>query len=145
MKIATISILLAVTALSACSGIPRRESDQQVLSRYTAYAGEPVREFRTYSHFDSWSAVDNHHVFVETNVNDAYLVTVVGPCVELPYANRIAFTSRFPHTVSSGFDSIRVGRDVCRISEIRPVDYRKLKEDMRAERADAAKEDKNRG
>jgi hypothetical protein len=47
--------------------------------------------------------------------------------------------------VASGFDSIRVGRDVCRISEIRPVDYRKLKEDMRAERADAAKEDKTRG
>lgn len=134
MKFATAAILLTVTALTACSGIPRRESDAQLLARYTSYAGEPVTEFRTYSAFDSWSPVDDHHVLVQTNVNEAYLIKVFGPCTNLPFATRLAVTSRFPNTVSSGFDSIRVGRDTCRISEIRPVNYRQMRADLAEER-----------
>ena len=137
MKFATVSTLLALTALSACAGIPRHETDQQLLARYTTYAGAPVSDFMTYSPFDSWASVDDRHVLIRTNVSDAYLLTVVAPCINLPFANRIALTSRFPHMVTSGFDSIRVGRDVCRIIEIRPVNYRQMMAD--------AKEEKNRG
>ena len=131
MKLNTVVTLLVLALLSACSGIPRRETDQQTLARYTSYAGDPVTEFRTYSHFDSWSPIDDQHVLVRMGVNDAYLVKVIAPCMNLPFATRIGFTSRFPHTVSSGFDSIRIGREVCRIIEIRPVNYRKMRADLR--------------
>jgi hypothetical protein len=138
MRFVTAAILLTLAALSACSGIPRRESDQQVLARYTAYAGDPVSEFRTFGSYNSWTPIDDHHVVIQTNVNEAYLLTVFGPCMNLPFATRLAVTSRFPNTVSSGFDSIRVGRETCRISEIRPINYRQM-------RADLAAEKKNKG
>jgi len=128
-----LGVALGMALLSACSGIPKRETDQQLLAKYTAYAGEPVSEFRTYSPFDSWSSIDDRHVLIQTNVSDAYLLTLAPPCIDLPFANHIGLTSRFPHTVSSGFDSIRVGREQCRILEIRPVNYRQM-------RADAAKD-----
>lgn len=133
--------LAAVVALAACSGIPRHESSAQLLARYTAYAGAPVSELRTYSPFDSWSSIDDRHVLIQTGIRDAYLLTVAPPCINLPFANRLALTSRFPHTVSSGFNSIRVERESCRITEIRPVNYRQLREQMRADAA----EDKKRG
>jgi hypothetical protein len=136
MRFVTAAILLTVTALSACSGIPRRESDQQMLARYSAYAGDPVSEFRTFTSYNSWTPIDNHHVVIQTNVNEAYLLTVFEPCINLPFATRLAVTSRFPNTVSSGFDSIRVGRDRCRISEIRPINYRQMRADLAAERKD---------
>jgi hypothetical protein len=138
MRFVTAAILLTVTVLSACSGIPRRESDQQVLARYQAYAGDRVTEFRTFGSYNSWTPIDDHHVVIQTNINEAYLLTVFEPCMNLPFATRLAVTSRFPNTVSSGFDSIRVGRQTCRISEIRPVNYRQM-------RADLAEERKNKG
>jgi hypothetical protein len=129
------SILLAAAVLSACSGIPRRESDKEALARVQSYAGAPVADFQTYSHFDSWSVVDDNHVLIQTGPRDAYLVRVLGPCINLPFATRIGLTSRFPHTVQAGFDSIRVGRESCRIMEIRPVNYPQMRADAKAERA----------
>jgi hypothetical protein len=134
MRVLAAAILLVTAVLSACSGIPRRESDAQTLARYQSYAGDPVSEFRTFSSFNSWTPIDDHHVVIQTNVNEAYLVKVFEPCFDLPYATRIGVTSRFPNVVQSGFDSIRVGRQSCRISEIRPVNYRQMRADLAAER-----------
>jgi len=134
MKFATFAMLLAVTALTACSGIPR-ETDQQVLARYSQYAGDRVNQFTTFGHFNSWTPIDDHHLVVHTNVNEAYLITVFEPCFDLPFATRLAVTSKFPNTVQAGFDSIRVGRQSCRISEIRQVNYRQMRADLKAEKA----------
>jgi hypothetical protein len=136
MKFAKVATLLAVTALStlsACSGIPR-ETDAQALQRYTSYAGDRVNEFRTFGAFNSWTPVDNHHVVIQTNVNEAYLVTVFEPCINLPFATRLGVTSRFPNSVQAGFDSLRVGRDRCRISEIRTLNYKQMRADLAAEK-----------
>jgi hypothetical protein len=134
MRVLAAAILLATAVLSACSGIPRRESDRETLARYQSYAGDPVTEFRTFGSFNSWTPIDDHHVVIQTNINEAYLVKVFEPCIDLPFATRIGVTSRFPNTVQSGFDSIRVGRQSCRISEIRPVNYRQMRADFAAER-----------
>jgi len=135
MKFAIASILLAAAVLSACSGMPRRESDQEALARVEQYAGAPISDFQTYSHFDSWSVVDDNHVLIQTGPRDAYLVKVIPPCLNLPFATRIGVTSRFPHTVQAGFDSIRVGHESCRILQIRPVNYRQMRADAKAEQA----------
>src|SRR5690349_20255191 len=107
MKFATAALLLTLTALTACSGIPRRESDAETLARIQSYAGDSVSDFRTYSSFNSWTPIDDHHVLIQTNINEAYLLTTFEPCMNLPFATHIALTSRFPHVVSKGFDSIR--------------------------------------
>jgi hypothetical protein len=136
MKTTAVFSLLALTLLAACSNNARREEAKEVLSRYSAYTGEPVSQFNMYSRFDSWSAVDNEHVLIHTNVNESYLLTVAPFCTELPFATSIALTSRFPNTVQSGFDSVRVGRESCRITEIRPVNYKQMKADLAAAKKD---------
>jgi Family of unknown function (DUF6491) len=134
MKVFTAALLLTVATLSACSGIPRRESDAQTLARIQQYAGDPVSDFRIFGAFNSWTPIDDHHVMVQTNVNEAYLISVFEPCMNLPFATRLAVTSRFPNQVQSGFDSIRVGRERCRISQIRPVNYKQMRADLKEER-----------
>ena len=113
MKFATAAILLTVTAISACSGIPRRESDAAMLARYSSYAGEPVTEFRTYSAFDSWSPVDNHHVLIHTNVNEAYLVTV---------CRAVLSTCRLPRAIARDFAIPEYGAERVRLDPRGPGD-----------------------
>jgi hypothetical protein len=139
LKTTTLLSLLALTMLSACASIPRHEDgdftgQQKAIDRYTPYLGERVSQFNMYTRFDSWTPVDNDHVVVHTNVNEAYLLTLAPGCFDLPFANSIGVTSKFPHTVQSGFDSIRVGRQSCRISDIQPLNYKQMRADLKAEK-----------
>jgi hypothetical protein len=134
MKFLSIVGLLALTLLSACSGIPRQEEGRNALERYTPYLGERVSQFNMYTRFDGWSPVDDRHVLVHTNVNETYLLTIAPACFELPFATRLGVTSRFPNTVSSGFDSIRVDGATCRITDIQRVNYKQMKADLAAEK-----------
>ena len=120
--------------LAACGGIPLHESDQEVRDRFT-WLGR----------FDSWQPVGRYELVVSTSPSDAYLLKVAPPCQNLQFANRIGLTST-AGSVSSRFDSVIVGqmpgwRDRCQIEEIRKVDYRRMKADVRldAQRAREAK------
>jgi hypothetical protein len=136
MKAMTVVSVLAVTLLTACASARLAEQKQkEELARYQPYLGEPVTQFTRYTHDDGWTAVDDQHVIVHTNVKDAYMLTVAPPCMNLPFANlRIGVTERFPHVVSSGFDSVLVRGERCRILEIRPVDYKRMQADRAAEK-----------
>ncbi len=136
MKTMTVVSVLAVTFLTACASARLADQKQkEALARYQPYLGEPVTQFNRYTHSDGWSAVDNYHVVVHANVNQAYLLTVAPPCMNLPFAGvAIGVTEHFPHVVSSGFDSIRVRGETCRILEIRPVDYKRMQTDLAAEK-----------
>ena len=123
--------VLAAFLLSACAGIPQRTSDKEDLERYRQYAGEPVSSISYLGRYDSWRALGRDNLVVWTGINDAYLLTVSGVCNDLPFVNRIAIKSRGP-TLDRG-DSVIVGRNQrCLITQIRPVDYRKMKQDARA-------------
>ena len=135
MKIITVSTLLALTLLTACASARRAdELNKQALARYATYSGERVSQIHSYSHFDSWSPIDNEHVLIHTNVNQTYILTLAPPCIDLPFATHLGVKTRFPHEIDSGFDSIRVGRESCRILEIRPLDYKKMQADLTAEK-----------
>ena len=129
MKFSIALTMLAVAGLAACSSVPRAERDAQALARYTQYAGAPVSDFHYDSRFRTWQALSRDKVFVRTGTNDAYLLTVF-PCLNLEFATRIQITSRFG-AVRSGFDDVKVDGERCRISEIRPVNYRKMRADAR--------------
>jgi hypothetical protein len=139
MKLMTVSSLLALTLLTACATSSQRELQKEVLSNYSAYTSEPVSQFSMHTRFDGWTPIDNEHVLVHTNVNETYLLTVAPTCFDLPFTNTLGVTSKFPNTVQSGFDSIRVGRDLCRIIEIRPVNYKQMKQDLAEARSSKAK------
>jgi len=126
-------ILLAATAaLSACAGMPKRENEQATLDRYMDFAGQPVESFSYLGRFDGWRSLGRDKLVVWTGLNDAYLLTVQQPCLDLEFANRIGLTST-TGTVSRGFDAVRVGRhERCTITEIRPVNYKDLRAAERA-------------
>lgn len=122
--------VLAALIVSACSGIPQRTSDQEELARYQQYAGEPVSSISYLGRYDSWRPLGRDHLVIWTGVNEAYLLTIAGPCNDLPFANRVAIKSTGA-TLSRG-DSVIIGRGQrCLITELRPIDYRKMKQDAR--------------
>ena len=136
MKAMTVVSVLSVALLTACASAREAEQKQkEALARYQPYIGETVSQYSRYTHNDGWTAVDNEHVVVHTNVNDAYLLTVAPPCMNLPFAGAaIGVTERFPNVVASGFDSIRVRGERCLILKIQKVDYKRMQADLAAEK-----------
>lgn len=127
---------LAVMLLTACASARMAEQKQkEALARYQPYIGETVSQYSRYTRNDGWTPVDREHVVVTTNVNDAYLLTVAPPCMNLPFANlAIGVTERFPNVVSSGFDSILVKGESCRILKIQKLDYKRMQADLASEK-----------
>jgi hypothetical protein len=122
--------VLAAFIISACSGIPRRASDQEDLARYLQYAGEPVDSVSYLGRYDGWRALGRDNLVLFMGPTEAYLLTVAGPCNDLPFATRVAIKSRGP-TLSRG-DAVIIGRGQrCLITELRPIDYRRMKQDAR--------------
>jgi hypothetical protein len=133
-------ILLTAAVLAGCAGQSARERDTEAYELYRDFAGAPVDEFTYLGTYDGWRSLGKNVLAVQTGIRDAYLITVQGPCSELPFANTIALTST-GNTVRRGLDSVRVGGDNCTIREIRPVDYAGLR---KAQREDAAREQARR-
>lgn len=129
MKIATLTTLIAATALAGCASTLAKMKGPQL--DYTDYAGEPVKSFYL-GNQDGWHAVSKDQLVVWSGLNKAYLLTVEGYCPDLEFANTIALTST-GHTVDK-FDKVIVGRDRCFIREIRPVDVKQMKEDRKVMR-----------
>src|SRR5687768_12068389 len=100
--------IVATLVLGACAGIPQRTSDKEDLERYRQYAGEPVSSVPFLGRYDSWRALGRDNLVVWTGMNEAYLLTIAGPCNDLPFATRIAIKTT-GSTLSRG-DSIIIGR-----------------------------------
>jgi hypothetical protein len=128
-RIRSVCAALALLA-AACSGIPQRVSDEQQLQQYLQYAGAPIDQFTYLSHYDSWRSLSRTQLVVWTSINEAYLLTVREPCINLQFTQRIGLSST-AGTVSNRLDFVLVDHDRCQITEIRPVDYKKMRADLR--------------
>ncbi len=125
---------LAACLLAGCAGIPRQDRDREARDRYLQYAGAPVDHITYLSHYDGWESIGRYDLILWTGPSDAYLITVMSPCENLQFANNIGLT-RTSSTVYAKFDSVIVRGWRCRIQEIRPVDYKRMRQDLRAQRA----------
>jgi hypothetical protein len=123
-------LLAAAALLTACSGIPLKERDDAQRSRYEAYAGPPIDQFTWLGHYDGWEPISPNELVVWTSPFQAYLIKVAPPCDNLQFANRIGLTST-TDTVSARFDFVKVHHWRCPIQEIRPIDYQRMRQDMR--------------
>jgi len=140
LKIHGAWLLSATALLAACSGIPLKQRQDEQRARYEAYAGPPIEKFTWLGRYDSWQSIGTNQLVVWTTPFQAYLIKVAPPCENLQFANRIGLTST-ANTVSARFDFVKVGHQWrCPIQEIRPVDYQRMRQDMRkqAEEAKAA-------
>jgi len=122
--------LLAGCATTAPRGDPQRDE-------YLAYAGAPLEEFHFFRLYD-WQRAGKDRVVLWTDPGQAYLVTVMPPCVELDFSEYLGVSSTV-QTVSR-FESLFPGhRERCPITEIRPLDVKRLAADRAAARAARAK------
>jgi Family of unknown function (DUF6491) len=127
------ALMLLTGALAACASQSPRERDAEAYELYHDFAGAPVNDFTYLGTYDGWRSLGRNVLAVQTTLNEAYLITVYGPCSDLQFAQTIGLTST-ANTVHRGLDSVLVGRDKCTISEIRPVDYAGLRKAQREER-----------
>ncbi len=124
--------LLVIPLLAACAtGVGRLKGDAAE-QRYSDYAGPPVERFTAFD-IDGWTPVSRDTLVIWNGLNEAFLIKVWDQCRDLQFADRIAVTST-ARTVSR-FEQVRVGRDRCPISEIRPVDVKRMRADRAAARA----------
>src|SRR5690242_7673858 len=100
-------LLTAALLTVACSGIPRRNGDQEALEQYLQYAGPPVDHVTYLGHYDNWQSVGQYQLVLWTGINDAYLITVASPCENLRFATRIGITQS-TNTIYSKFDAVLV-------------------------------------
>ena len=126
-------LLVAAALLVSCSGIPLKQREAAERNRFEAYAGKPVDHFTWLIHDDEgWEPISRDQLVVWTDINTAYLITVFHPCTDLMFARHIGLTAT-ADTVYAHFDSVKVEGWRCTISTIQPVDYLRMRQDLRAQ------------
>jgi hypothetical protein len=111
-----------------------KEHQAEELARFSSFAGAPVDEFHLVNIFQTQIVGDNN-VVVWPTINTAYLLTVDKPCNNLSFAHGFAVTQEQSMKVSKAFDFVKFDNQRCRISEIRPVDYKAM---LKADKAHAS-------
>ncbi len=132
MKLKIWTFMCLATLASACTStrtVARAPDAESAADRYHKYALAPVESFTAFS-FDSWTSLSRNEVVIWPHFDEAYLVKVWDNCLDLPFAQHIGI-SRTGFSVTK-FDKLVVGHDRCPISEIRPIDIKKMKADQRA-------------
>lgn len=126
-------LLAGLVLLASCSSIPLAQREAAERNRFEAYAGKPVDHFTWFTRYEGWEPISRNQLVVWTDINRAYLVTVFPPCTDLMFARRIGLTST-ADTVYAHFDAVRAEGWRCVIDTIRPVDYRRMQQDLREQR-----------
>lgn len=126
--------LLAIALAASCSSIPLDQRMQADRTRYESYAGPPIDHFLWMfrSRDNGWNALSPTELVVWTSPFEVYLIKVAEPCEDLTFARRIELTTTtLANTVAVHVDFVKVGRFRCPITEIRPVDEKRMKADER--------------
>lgn len=122
-------IAIASIALSACaSGLSRKDDGLQL--KYVDYAGEPVESITTMRGVDAWTPISRTQLVIWTRFNEAWLLTVWEGCPDLQFSQVISVTQT-GNTISR-FEKVKVGNEVCPISEIRPINVKQMRADRKA-------------
>lgn len=137
MKTLTAIILSAALAgASITTGYAMEQTKgDKLLAKYEPYLGEPVKSFRAVR-YDSWQQISRTQLVLHTTINDAYLLTVANNCPELPFAQTIGVTST-TNSIST-LDSVIVRGNRCLITQIQPIDVKRMKADRSALEAEEA-------
>ncbi len=123
-----IAIALGGALLGGCAGVPPNRSDAVAKENFIKYAGPPVENFRHLGHYNGFRTLGGRDVVVWTTINDAWLITVMEPCPDLPFANGLGLTSDAGHTITRRIDWVTFDHGRCRIEQIRHIDYLAMKQ-----------------
>jgi hypothetical protein len=124
-------------ALSACTTSTEfRARQDSELARFERHAGAPVERINTYTGLDRWQSLAADKLVIWTSVNRVFLLTLRAPCSGLEFQQVIAITSS-NNIIDRSFDRVQVDGLSCYLSEIRPIDYKALKQEERTRKQES--------
>ncbi|WP_312369866.1 DUF6491 family protein [Stenotrophomonas sp.] len=130
MKKMLVAAMLAAT-LAGCATTGKLSSDER-LQLYRSHAGAPVNSFKYFGSLNGWTELGDSALAVWTRPNEAWLLNLGGPCMDLSYAPAITVTNMMGQ-VSVRFDRVIVhgsgpmAHVPCRIDSIQPLDVKALR------------------
>jgi hypothetical protein len=129
------AILVAAALASGCASSSGLSKSEKLLNRYEPYVGEPVSSFTAFRQ-ESWQPISRTQLVLWTGVNDAYLLTVANNCPNMMFTNAVQVTST--GSGISTLDHVIIKGDRCPITQIQPIDVRRMRADRNARAAEAA-------
>ena len=131
-------LLVASAAPARADTLARQLESLAVFERHAEPETDRIRSFR----LTEWRPLGERHLAVFRGPVNAWLIQVEAGCVGLDWARSIGLTSS-GGMVMARFDRVQfrdglgaaARQEQCRIETIRPVDYRKVREAERAQRA----------
>ena len=123
--------MMLVAVLGGCATTGKLTSAER-LDLYRAHAGEPVKSFRYFGSLNGWTELGDSALAVWTKPNEAWLLNLSGPCMDLSFAPAISITNMMGQ-VSARFDRVIVhgggpmAHVPCRIDSIQPLDVKTLR------------------
>jgi hypothetical protein len=103
MKSIAIAALVAALPVAAASAAPS--------------AREPSIPFVNHGGIRDWQAVDEETLYVQARNRDWYRAELIGPCLDLTFANAIGFETRGTDSFDR-FSSIRVRGQRCAVKSL---------------------------
>jgi hypothetical protein len=128
----TVALLTACATHPAQQGAPRDAIPAR--ARYLAYAGPPVDHFTWLDRYMGWEALSDDELVLFLSPTKAYYIKVWSPCGDRG-GLRWVYHVEVPKTggaVYTRFDSVLADHWRCPISEIRPIDWGRMKAEARA-------------
>jgi hypothetical protein len=117
----------AFALLGACTdNPPKREQMAADRATFLKYSSDPVERVTYLGRYYGMRQLGDYQFVLWTTINDAYLMKVTPPCVGLDYTTSLNLTSA-QNTITRGVDGALVEGQKCFITEIRPVDYQKMR------------------
>lgn len=126
-----IAAAVLACSLVACASTGKLSSAER-LEMYRAHAGAEVKSFQYFGSLNGWTELGNNALAVWTKPNQAWLLSLSGPCPDLSFAPAISVTNMMGQ-VSARFDNVIVhgagpGPQMpCRIQTIQPLDVKALR------------------
>lgn len=121
LVLASIGLLLA-----ACAGNRLGERQLARLELAESLAGEPVDSI-WYQRLQSWEPLSEDRLIIWTRNNEAWLLDVQRPCSELQWAQGLSIPT-MSRQIRANFDAVHVRHQRCRITRIRELDARALRQ-----------------
>jgi hypothetical protein len=131
-----ILLIFLVPFLAACASTDGRPTLEQIEEVYVRHAGTDAQNVM-FTNIRGWRPAGVRMMVVEVGPRRDYLVELTPPCemnLRFEPAIRIINAQR---GILSRFDSVQVGRDVCRIVSIRQIDMEAVRADLEALRLSA--------
>ncbi len=122
--------------LAGCAAQERRPTLQEIEDVHVRHAGSDVQNVM-FSSIRGWRPAGMRMLVIEFGPRRDYLVELTPPCeMNLRFEPVIRVVNR-QRGMLSRFDSIQVGRDVCRIVRLRRIDMDAVRVDLEQLRLDA--------